>query len=78
VNHALKVSPVGRDCLDVARSQITAAGWATDAELDSMRVKASVEVELACGQALRDPLPDPGQEDWCALSTRSLCEGSEH
>jgi hypothetical protein len=62
----------------VARAQITAAGWATAAELASMRVKASVEVELACGQALRDPLPDPGQEDWCALSTRSLSEGSEH
>ena len=76
VNHALKVSPVGRDCLDVARAQITEAGWATAAELNSMRVKASVEVELACGQALRDPLPDPGQEDWCALSTRSLSEGS--
>ncbi len=75
VNHALKVSPIGRDCLDVARAQITAAGWMTTAQLDAMREQAQAEVEAAYAIALREPLPDPNTEDWCALATRSLAEG---
>ena len=77
VNHALKVSPIGRDCLDVARAQITAAGWMTAADLDALRGKLQSEVEAAYATALREPAPDPSLEDWCALSTRSLSEGHE-
>jgi TPP-dependent pyruvate/acetoin dehydrogenase alpha subunit len=77
VNHALKVSPIGRDCLDVARAQIIAAGWMTAADLDALRGKLHGEVEAAYATALREPVPDPNLEDWCALSTRSLSEGYE-
>ncbi|MEO6787805.1 MAG: thiamine pyrophosphate-dependent dehydrogenase E1 component subunit alpha [Chthoniobacteraceae bacterium] len=77
VNHALKVSPIGRDCLDVARSQITAAGWMTPAQLDALREQLHTEVESAFATALREPLPDPNLEDWCALSTSSLAERRE-
>ena len=75
VNHALKVSPIGRDCLDVARTQITDAGWMTAAQLDALREQLQAEVESAFATALREPLPDPNLEDWCALSTTSLVEG---
>ena len=78
MSHALKVSPIGRDSLDVAREQLTAAGWATPAQLDTMRDHAAAEVENACSTALREPLPDPNEEDWCALHTRRLAEGNEH
>ncbi len=75
MSHALKVSPIGRDSLDVARDQLTAAGWATTGQLDTMREQISAEIEDACGTALREPLPDPSVEDWCAISTRRLAEG---
>ena len=77
VNHALKVSLIGRDCLDVAREQMLAAGWVTPALLESLRGQAVAQVETACSTALREPPPDPNLEDWCALSTRSLAEGNQ-
>ena len=76
VNHSLKVSPIGRDCLDVARAQITAAEWMTAAQLDALREQLQAEVESTFATALRDPLPDPNLEDWRALSTESLAEGN--
>ena len=75
VNHALKVSPIGRDCLDVARTQITAAGWMAAAQIDALREQLHTEVESAFATALREPLPDPNLEDWRALATESLAEG---
>ena len=77
VNHALKVSPIGRDCLDVARAQITASGWLTAADLEALRERLHGEVEAAFATALREPAPDPSLEDWCALSTKALSEGHE-
>jgi pyruvate dehydrogenase E1 component alpha subunit/2-oxoisovalerate dehydrogenase E1 component alpha subunit len=75
VSHALKVSPIGRDCLDVARAQLTAEDWMTNTQIDAMREQLQAEVEAAFAKALREPPPDPGLEDWCALSTRELSEG---
>ena len=75
VNHALKVSPIGRDCHDVARTQIGAAGWMTPSQIDALREQLQAEVESAFATALREPLPDPNLEDWRALSTTSLAEG---
>lgn len=75
LNHALKLAPIGRDCLEVGREQLLAHGWSTATQLDAMREQAQAEVEKACGIALREPLPDPNQEEWCALHTRSLAEG---
>jgi len=75
VNHALKVSPIGRDCLDVARTQIAAAGWMTASQFEALREQLQAEVESAFATALREPLPDPNLEDWRALSTTSLAEG---
>ncbi len=75
VNHALKVSPIGRDCLDVARTQIGAAGWMTPSQIDALREQLQAQVESAFATALREPLPDPNLEDWRALSTTSLAEG---
>ena len=76
VNHALKVSPIGRDCLDVARTQIGAAGWMTPSQIDALREQLQAEVESTFATALREPLPDPNLEDWRALSTESLAEGN--
>jgi pyruvate dehydrogenase E1 component alpha subunit/2-oxoisovalerate dehydrogenase E1 component alpha subunit len=77
VNHALKISPIGRDCLEVAREQMIVAGWITPAQLAAMREQADGEVEAAFGTALREPLPDPNLEDWRVLATQSLAEGNQ-
>jgi pyruvate dehydrogenase E1 component alpha subunit/2-oxoisovalerate dehydrogenase E1 component alpha subunit len=76
VNHALKVSPIGRDCLEVARTQVTAAGWMTPPQIDALREELVAEVEAAYATALREPAPDPSLEHWCALATESLAEGN--
>jgi acetoin:2,6-dichlorophenolindophenol oxidoreductase subunit alpha len=75
MNHALKISPIGRDCNEVACEQMMTKGWLTKAQLDSMREQIQAEVEKICAEALRDPLPNPSEEDWCALSYRALAEG---
>lgn len=75
VNHALKISPIGRDCLDVAKEQILAEGWANETQLASWREQSQAEAEEACLSALRDPQPDPRREKWCALSNETLSEG---
>jgi pyruvate dehydrogenase E1 component alpha subunit/2-oxoisovalerate dehydrogenase E1 component alpha subunit len=75
VNHALKISPIGRDCLEVAREQLLSTGLATATLIESIREQAAAEVEAACSAALREALPDPATEDWCALATRRLTEG---
>ena len=77
VNHALKVSPIGRDCLEVGREQLISAGWITVAQIDSLREQAQAQVESACATALREPLPDPNLEDWRTLATSSLAEGNQ-
>jgi acetoin:2,6-dichlorophenolindophenol oxidoreductase subunit alpha len=75
VNHALKNSPIGRDCIQVGRDQLVAAGLSTEAQIDSMREQAQAEVEKACATAMGEPPPSPEEEEWCALSARTLAEG---
>jgi pyruvate dehydrogenase E1 component alpha subunit/2-oxoisovalerate dehydrogenase E1 component alpha subunit len=75
VNHDLQISPIGRDCLKVARDQMIESDWATSSQLDAMRKQARSEVEAACAVAMREPAPDPHTEDWCALSARTYAEG---
>lgn len=75
VDAALRQKAVGRDCLKVAEERLLAEGWATAAELEAWCAEAEHQTEEAVSTALRDPLPDPNQEDWCALATRHLAEG---
>ncbi len=76
VNHDLKNSPIGRDCLAVGREQLLSEGWTSEDELAVIREQAVTNVEDACSTANREPRPDPNEEDWSALSTRSLSEGA--
>jgi TPP-dependent pyruvate/acetoin dehydrogenase alpha subunit len=75
VNHALKNSPIGRDCIQVGRDQLVTAGLRTERQIDSMREQAQAEVEKACATAMGEPPPSPEEEEWFALSTRALSEG---
>jgi pyruvate dehydrogenase E1 component alpha subunit/2-oxoisovalerate dehydrogenase E1 component alpha subunit len=77
LSHDLKIGPIGRDCMDVAREQLLGHGWMTATQIEAARDQAQAEVEGACGIALREPLPNPSEETWCALQTARLSEGAE-
>lgn len=74
----LKDSPLGRDCLKVAEQQLLAEGLAGEADFSNWRELAVREVEEAVARVQREPIPDPFQEDWCALASRHLQETHSH
>lgn len=65
----------GRDCLEVARGQVLNAGWLTDQEIREMAGRIQEEVDAATSQAQAEPVPNPMQESWKALSSERLIEG---
>ncbi|GAT31955.1 pyruvate dehydrogenase E1 component alpha subunit [Terrimicrobium sacchariphilum] len=72
VDPALKASHVGRDCLKVAEDYIVENGWATPEEIASWRVEAKSEVDVTAAKVLREPAPDPNEEEWMAISETRL------
>ena len=60
------------DCLIQAEKHILAEGWATTAELKGWRAEATAKVDEAVSTTLREPTPDPNEEEWAALSTARL------
>ena len=74
----LKNSALGRDCLKVAEEFLLETQAADAPQLALWRSDALREIEEAVAQAQREPTPDPFGEDWSALSTRNLMEGSPH
>lgn len=76
VDPALRAAPLGRDCLEVAREQIAAEGWAEPKELEQWREEASAQIEEAVAITVREPPPDPNDEQWTALATQHLREES--
>jgi pyruvate dehydrogenase E1 component alpha subunit/2-oxoisovalerate dehydrogenase E1 component alpha subunit len=72
VDPTLKTTALGRDCLALAESHLTAQGWATAAELKAWRDEALTQIEDAIATTLREPAPDPSDEQWAALSTPRL------
>ena len=75
VDPRLKQSAAGRDCVKVAEQHFLTAGWIDTATLRQWQAEAHQQVEAAVATTLREPLPDPNEEDWCALSNRHLTDG---
>lgn len=76
VDNRLKCSPAGRDCLKVAEQEIRHREWADDSQLRAWREEAVKQVETAVAAVQREPGPNPYKEDWCALASRHLAEGT--
>ncbi len=76
VDPKLRESPLGADCLKLAEARLLAAGWADEDSLREMQEDAQRQIEEAVSTTLREALPDPNTEDWCALASRHLSEGS--
>jgi len=77
IDPKLKSSPLGRDCLDVAREFLLRQGWTHASQLADWRGEAVLEIDTAIAQVQREPAPDPFAEQWTALSTERLQEGNE-
>jgi pyruvate dehydrogenase E1 component alpha subunit/2-oxoisovalerate dehydrogenase E1 component alpha subunit len=77
VDPRLRESPLGRDCLKTAEEHLLATGWADAAALREMQEDAVRQIEEAVTTTMREALPDPNTEDWCALASRHLSEGHE-
>lgn len=75
VDPRLRQSPLGRDCLKLAEQRLLAEGWADAPALRQWQSEAQEQVDAAVATTLREPLPDPDKEDWCALANRHLTDG---
>ncbi|MES2997191.1 MAG: thiamine pyrophosphate-dependent dehydrogenase E1 component subunit alpha [Verrucomicrobiota bacterium] len=60
----------GRDCIEIAKSQLVEHGHASAEELMSWQDEVAEEVQRAVAQAQQEETPDPYREDWTALATR--------
>lgn len=60
----------GRDCIEVAMRQLVEQGIAGVDEIIAWQDEFADEVQRAVAQAQQEPVPDPYQESWTALSTR--------
>jgi acetoin:2,6-dichlorophenolindophenol oxidoreductase subunit alpha len=77
IDHQLKNSALGGDCLKLAEDFLRQQSW-TDAEtLARWRGETIQEVEDAVATVQREPTPDPFTETWSALATARLAEGNE-
>jgi TPP-dependent pyruvate/acetoin dehydrogenase alpha subunit len=74
IDPELQASPLGGDCVRLARQQILNRSWATPDEMETWRADAAGEIDRALAQAQAEPAPNPAREDWSALSTRRLAE----
>ena len=68
IPEALKQSPLGLDCLELARAALFEKNWLTDAEASEWKAAVEKEVEETTAKVLREPAPDPAEEDWNAFA----------
>jgi pyruvate dehydrogenase E1 component alpha subunit/2-oxoisovalerate dehydrogenase E1 component alpha subunit len=64
----LKKSPLGRDCLELARTALLEKGWLTEKEPAEWHALVEKEVEETASKVMREPAPDPAEEDWNAFA----------
>jgi pyruvate dehydrogenase E1 component alpha subunit/2-oxoisovalerate dehydrogenase E1 component alpha subunit len=77
VDSKLRSCAAGRDCLRVTEQELVARGLTNTTELRAWANEAVQKVEAAVAQVQREPAPDPYKEDWRALASADLCEGSD-
>jgi len=74
---ALKESPLGRDCLELARTALLENGWISDEENAQWLSSIENEVDETSTKVLREPAPDPAEEDWNAFSVVGRSDSDE-
>jgi len=74
IDPRLKQASVGRDCLKVSEDYLIAQGWASAADIAAWRTAAKKEIDATAAKVLREPAPDPAEEDWSAISEGALAD----
>jgi TPP-dependent pyruvate/acetoin dehydrogenase alpha subunit len=74
VDPALIKSALGRDCLKVAEEYLLQKRWLDSRTVEQWLREAQEQVDEAVATVQREPLPDPYQEKWHALSSNHLVE----
>ncbi|MEM7602581.1 MAG: thiamine pyrophosphate-dependent enzyme [Verrucomicrobiota bacterium] len=72
----VKAGEFGNDCLQLARARGLDEGFFSESELETMEQEVLNEIEESFGQAQSESAPDPAKDDWRALSTPGLVEGT--
>ncbi len=75
VDPALRAAPVGRDCLKLAEAHLQESGIADAITITQWHDETVRQIEEAVATTVREPLPDPNTETWCALATPRLRDG---
>jgi len=65
----LKAAPVGRDCLLLAEAALLEKNFATAEEVATWRRDLEEEIETITSRVLREPTPDPDEEEWNAYAS---------
>lgn len=69
VPDSMRAGGLGRDCMEVAHSQMIESGYATTDELDGWQSERAEKVQRALAKAQQEAKPDPWHEKWDACST---------
>jgi len=72
IPESMKKLPLGRDCLELARHSLIEREWLSKEEADSWHKAVEKEVEETASKVLREPAPDPSEEDWNAFASPSI------
>lgn len=62
----------GRDCIDVAETQLLQHGIMSAEDIAEIREQAAIDVQAAVAQAQQEPVPDPYKEVWRAWSSEQF------
>lgn len=73
-----KNAPYARDCMLIAKEELLKNNHATAEDFAAWRDEAKQEIELITARVLREPPPDPSEEEWVSFSTRALCAHVEN
>ncbi|MBT8036775.1 MAG: thiamine pyrophosphate-dependent dehydrogenase E1 component subunit alpha [Verrucomicrobiae bacterium] len=72
VNAGLKSSELGRDSLEVGKSQMIEHGFSDAAEIEEWKKQDEEAVQQAVAISQKESEPDPYQDDWLAYSNPDL------
>ena len=68
ISAELKQTALGRDCLELARTLLIEKKWLSNEEAAEWKTAVEKEVEETTAKVLREPPPDPSEEDWNAFA----------
>ena len=68
----LKKSTLGRDCIEVATTDLLEQGVVSADEVERWRTEAGEDAQTAVAKAQQEAAPDPYHDDWRAFATPDL------